>query len=122
VLAAAARLRRREDFSLAVRRGRRATRGSLVVHLVSSEDVSNPARSPETRAGFVVSKAVGDAVTRNKVKRRLRHLIRDHLADLPAGSDVVVRALPSAATRSYQELEADLSVAIRAAMRPRAPR
>lgn len=93
-----------------------------MVHLVKSEDVSDPARSHGTRAGFVVSKAVGDAVTRNKVKRRLRHLVRDHLADLPAGSDIVVRALPSAASRSYQEIEIDLVAAIGAASRPRTPR
>ncbi len=39
-------------------------------------------RSP-TRAGFVVSKAVGGAVVRNKVKRRLRHLMRERVDQLP---------------------------------------
>jgi ribonuclease P protein component len=46
--------------------------------------------------GFVVSKAVGPAVTRNRVKRRLRHLAADQLTLTPAGTDLVVRALPSA--------------------------
>jgi ribonuclease P protein component len=47
------------------------------------------------RAGLVVSKAVGDAVARNRVKRRLRHLVRPRLGELEA--DVVLRALPAAA-------------------------
>ncbi len=48
------------------------------------------------RVGFVVSKAVGNAVVRNRVKRRLRHLVAT--LDAPAGARVVVRALPPAAT------------------------
>ena len=45
-----------------------------------------------------MSKAVGNAVTRNRVKRRLRHLAAAHVADTPVGMDLVVRALPRAAT------------------------
>jgi len=50
------------------------------------------------RVGFVVAKPVGNAVMRNRVKRRLRHLVLAYLLDTPAGTDVVVRALPRAAT------------------------
>jgi len=77
VLAAAQRLRRRGEFAAAVRAGRRAARGVLVVHVMSpeTENQTEPARH-EVRAGFVVSKAVGGAVARNRVKRRLRHLVR----------------------------------------------
>jgi ribonuclease P protein component len=58
--------------------------------------------------GFVVSKAVGPAVTRNLVKRRLRHLCRERLPVLPSGSMLVVRALPAAASASYEELGREL--------------
>ncbi|NIU05075.1 MAG: ribonuclease P protein component, partial [Gammaproteobacteria bacterium] len=53
-------------------------------------------------------RSVGNAVVRNAVRRRLRHLIRDRLARLPAGTDVVVRALPAAATASSALLGDDL--------------
>ena len=115
MLAAAQRLRRSAEFAAAVRGGRRAGRGTLVVHLLLDE----PAQASTARAGFVVSKAVGNAVVRNKVRRRLRHLVRPLLADLPVSASVVVRALPSAASASFAELAADLESALAAARNPR---
>ncbi|MCB5178098.1 ribonuclease P protein component [Streptomyces antimicrobicus] len=109
------RLRRREDFATAVRRGRRAGRPLLVVHLRTSgaTDPHGPGEeAPPTRAGFVVSKAVGSAVVRNRVKRRLRHLVRDRLSRLPAGSLVVVRALPGAGDAGHEDLARDLDAAL----------
>jgi ribonuclease P protein component len=82
-----------------------------------SPDGRSPASGHPARAGFVVSKAVGPAVTRNLVTRRLRHLLRDRLDLLPAGADLVVRALPAAATRPYDELAADLDAALAKAVR-----
>jgi ribonuclease P protein component len=128
VLAAAQRLRRREEFAATIRAGQRAGRGVVVVHLDAPRDAPvDPTPAPAeradlpARAGFVVPKAVGKAVDRNKVRRRLRHLIREHLAGLPAGAAVVVRALPGAADREYRELAADLDAALVAA-RNRRPR
>jgi ribonuclease P protein component len=108
------RLRRREDFATAVRRGRRAGRPLLVVHLSSgATDPHVPGETlPPTRAGFVVSKAVGNAVVRNTVKRRLRHLMRDRLASVPPGSLVVVRALPGAGDADHEQLARDLDAAL----------
>ena len=57
----------------------------------------------------MVSRAVGGAVVRNRVRRRLRHLVRDRLVDLPSGAVLVVRALPAAAGASYDELRGDLA-------------
>lgn len=112
MLSAAQRLRRRGDFATAVRIGRRASRGALVVHIAFPEPGTDT-----SRAGFVVPRSVGGAVVRNKVKRRLRHLVRDRIGALPPGTDLVVRALPSAADRSYQGLAADLDGALAAARR-----
>ncbi|WP_371480378.1 ribonuclease P protein component [Kitasatospora sp. NBC_00315] len=123
------RLRRRQDFATAVKRGRRAGRPLLVVHLSRDGDPQGQADrtsdirphvaegTPSARAGFVVSKAVGPAVVRNLVKRRLRHLVRDRLSRLPAGSLIVVRALPPAGSASYHDLEHDLDAALKRLLR-----
>ncbi|MFY1674361.1 ribonuclease P protein component [Plantactinospora sp. WMMB334] len=136
MLAAAQRLRRSSDFAAAIRGGRRANRGSVVVHLdpaavpVSPMTETTPKPAPDAgarqepapaRAGFVVSKAVGGAVVRNRVRRRLRHLVRDRLPGLPPGTTIVVRALPAAAGASYAALGADLDAAIAASQAPRKP-
>lgn len=64
------------------------------------------------RVGFVVSRAVGPAVTRNLVKRRLRHLFRERLGSLPGSLPrsglLVVRALPAAGGASYASLGSEL--------------
>lgn len=61
------------------------------------------------RVGFVVSKAVGPAVVRNKVKRRLRHGVRGILSRRPAPRGLlVVRALPASAQADESTLVADL--------------
>jgi ribonuclease P protein component len=119
MLAAAQRLRRRGDFTATVRTGRRAGRGTVVVHLVLPEEPARPDADHGVRAGFVVSKAVGGAVVRNVVKRRLRHLARERLDRLPPGSDLVIRALPSAAQADYGQLGADLEEALSMALRRR---
>ncbi|MFG1949669.1 ribonuclease P protein component [Micromonospora sp. NPDC048830] len=135
MLAAAQRLRRSSDFAAAVRGGRRVGRGSVVVHLTLPASGPTADRTPEpariagaeeafapARAGFVVSKAVGPAVVRNVVRRRLRHLVRERLSALPPGSTLVVRALPPAAEASYARLGADLDAALAAARAPKGRR
>ncbi len=61
-----------------------------------------------TRVGFIVSKAVGNAVVRNRTKRRLREIMRVRLDELSAGELFVVRALPHAAEADFSSLEAEV--------------
>lgn len=113
MLPAAARLRRSADFREVMRRGSRAGRRRLVVHaLLVAEPPARQSSSAETRAGFVVSKAVGNAVVRHRVSRRLRHLVAARLGTVPPATALVIRALPSAATASSAELGADLDAAL----------
>lgn len=57
------------------------------------------------RLGLAVSKSVGNAVTRNRVKRRFRIISKTHEQVLPARCDIVLRAKPSAAAASFACLE-----------------
>ena len=88
MLPAAHRVRRRDDFAAAVRAGRRVSRPTLVAHYCPAP----PGADTPARAGFVVSRAVGNAVVRNSVRRRLRELVRRHMDRLPPGSTLIVRA------------------------------
>lgn len=123
-------MRRSEDFRRTVRHGVRAGRRTVVVHAlrVDPTDATVPApghresavgqRVEQDRVGFVVSKAVGSAVRRNRVRRRLRHLALAQLtreSGLPGETLVVVRALPPAATAGA-ELGDDLDAAWSAAL------
>ena len=89
MLAAESRLRRPDEFRDTMRQGVRSGRDCLVMHARRRTEVPS-------RAGFIVSKAVGGAVQRNRVKRRLRHLSATALPSAPFPIDLVVRALPAA--------------------------
>ncbi|MDQ3715752.1 MAG: ribonuclease P protein component [Actinomycetota bacterium] len=104
MLPATVRLRRRVVFDAVVRRGQRCGHGPLAVHV-------SPGMG-STSVGFIVSRAVGNAVTRNRVTRQLRHLMRDRYRSLPPGTGVVVRALPAAAGRSSADLGGSLDRAL----------
>ena len=89
-----------------MRRGRRASGPLLTVHLLAGAEASPP------RAGLVVSKAVGGSVLRTRVARRLRHQLRPVVAELPAGTRLVVRAAPAAASASSAALAEGLRAAL----------
>jgi len=79
--------------------------------------VDRDRRDDPPKIGFVVSRAVGSAVVRNRVKRRLRELMRGYLQLLPGGSLLVVRANPMAARADQSDLAADLGLVISKLMR-----
>ena len=106
MLARANRLVTADDDRNTVRRGRRSGTGNTVVYLLRRTSTGGP------RFGFIVSKAVGNAVTRNLIRRRLKSVCRS-LVSLEADVDVVVRALPSARDTPWSELENEVITAVR---------
>jgi ribonuclease P protein component len=104
-------MRRRDDYRVTVRTGTRGAGRTLVVHF------SRGSGEAPARIGLVVSRSLGGAVARNTVRRRLRSLLRERLARFPAGSRVVVRALPDAAAASSVQLADDLDAALDTAWR-----
>lgn len=88
-------------FAATVRGGQRAGGRTVVLHLGSRES------GHAALVGFVVSKAVGNAVVRNRVKRRLRSIAAERLTRLPGGALLVVRALPASSTVDFHTLDGD---------------
>lgn len=98
------RLRGAGAFAAVRQRRAAAAAGPLRVQVAPNDaDVA--------RVGFVVPRAVGGAVVRNRVRRRLRALLDPRLEAL-AGLDVVVAAGPAAATATWGSLGADLEGAL----------
>ena len=118
MLPARHRLRSSADFT-AVFRGARAAGGSrsgsrlIVVHANTTD--ARAGQPP--RVGLVVSKAVGNAVVRNRTKRVLRALMSARIGQLPAGVDVVIRANPQAPGSPTTVLAQDLDRLLAAVLR-----
>lgn len=96
------RLRQRQEFRHVLRTGRRARDGLVAVAAARRQSSDQP-----TRFGFSVSRRVGGAVTRNRVKRRLREIARE--APVAGGWDVVVTAFAPAARSDASELGASIA-------------
>ena len=102
MLARPNRLTRGADYKAVVRRGRRCVGAHTVTY------VSSPADQDAARFGFIVSRQVGGAVVRNTVRRRLKAVCAEALSSVRPDLDVVIRALPSAATAEFSELRDDV--------------
>lgn len=100
------RLRDPQEFRTAFRTGVKGTSGHVIAHLAHTRESHAP------RVGFVVSKAVGNAVTRNLVKRRARAWAALRLDDLEPGTLLVLRALPAAARADWPQLTRSLDRAL----------
>jgi ribonuclease P protein component len=103
------RLKRRAEFLRAAREGRKVGRGKLVLQALRRADEA-------TRLGFTATKKIGNAVTRNRAKRRLRAMARLALAADPApGWDLVLIARDGTATCPFAELAGAFDSALRKA-------
>ncbi len=96
-------IRLQKDFRRIFAKGRRFPSRHLTVIVASAGEPS------VTRVAFVVSKKLGKAVRRNKVRRRLREAARHLLGDRCEDRDIIVIAKPGAEAVGYQALYAQLA-------------
>ena len=96
-----ARLVRRGQFDAVYRAGRRRSSSHFTVFF-------RPNELPESRFGVSMKKALGGAVVRNRIRRRLREIVRCHRREIPAGWDMVIHPKSAAAKAPFAELTADL--------------
>jgi ribonuclease P protein component len=97
------RLLRSGDFDRTLRTGRRAASEYLAV-FVSDNEVGRP------RVGFAVSRKLGNAVVRNRVRRRLRELVRPLLRRAKGGRDVVIVARARAGDAEFARLRQEIEM------------
>ena len=106
------RLSRSRDFDTVYRQGASVSTRYLTLHWFRREDDADG----EPRLGLAVPRAIGPAVTRNRVKRVLREAWKDLLADVPAGRDYVLVARPGlaepASARGQDWLRSEISEAL----------
>lgn len=105
--AQSSRLRRRADFLRAAAKGRKAATHGLVLQALRRDDEA-PAR-----IGFTVTKKIGNAVVRNRTRRRLKEAARLELAPQQlAGVDLVLIGREATAKRDFLDLREDLRRAL----------
>ena len=97
------RLRKRREFVAVQGRGRKLHTDCFLVFVLSRDDAAGPAR-----LGVTVSRKVGGAVERNRVKRLVREVFRRHKTFFPRGSDIVFVAKRGALDANYEQVNREI--------------
>lgn len=100
------RITRGDDYRRISRAGRRVGGAVCTTHAVLRSS-GEPARF-----GFIISRAVGNAVTRNLVRRRMKTVVERRLHAGISGWDIVFRASPAAGRATFDELQAEMTRAL----------
>ena len=95
-----ARLVQKAQFDTVYRTGKRRSSS----HFTAFVKANN---LPQSRFGFSIKKALGGAVVRNRIRRRLREIARLHREEIPAGWDIVIHPKSSVAKVPFEALTAD---------------
>jgi len=101
------RIRDRSTFAALRRSGRRVRSGSITLFFLPTGD------PPFPRVAFTVGRRVGSAVTRNRVRRRLRAIMAEERARLEPGA-YLLTTTPETATLTYDEMRSTVSSALAA--------
>ena len=102
------RLLKHADFDRVYREGRRQVSRNMSVFYLEQANTHGA-----VRVGITVGRALGGAVARNRVKRRMREVVRRHLTELTGALDVVINPRKSAADMEFAELEKEVEQAFR---------
>jgi len=108
------RLRRASEFRVVREQGRRVDCGAFLLTWTARPATESDARPARPRVGVVASRAaVGDAVERNRAKRRLREIYRRNQALVPAGLDLILTARAALLRLEFSEVEQKFVAACR---------
>jgi ribonuclease P protein component len=92
---------RRGEFDAVYRAGKRRSSSHFTVFFRANQ-------MPVSRFGFSIKKALGGAVVRNRIRRRVREIVRCHRSEIAAGWDIVIHPKSSVARAEFMALTADL--------------
>ena len=92
---------RKADFDAVYRHGKRRSNSHFTAFSKAND-------LPESRFGFSIKRALGGAVVRNRIRRRIREVIRLHRQEISAGWDIVIHPKPNVAKAPFPVLAAEL--------------
>ena len=95
------RLTQSAEFAQVKKNGRVYRGRSVLLSILRANDATR------FRAGFITSRALGPAVARNRVRRRLREIVRKHQREIVDGTWIVTIARANAVGATYQQLEVE---------------
>ena len=96
-----ARIVRKADFDAVYRNGKRRSSSHFTVFLKAND-------LPQSRFGFSIKRALGGAVARNRIRRRIREVVRLHREEISAGWDFVIHPKANVESAAFAALENDL--------------
>jgi ribonuclease P protein component len=108
------RLRKHAEYQVAYKAARRQS-GKNIAWFAAPRSAERRSDTAGPRIGLTVPKALGKAVDRNRIKRRLRHAVRAHLALLTAPVDLILHPRRSVIDLDFATLEREVALIFRSA-------
>ena len=106
-----ARLLKHADFQVVYKQGRKHFSGNMTAFYRENQSIAGP------RVGFTVGKVLGGAVDRNRIRRRMRSAVRNHLRELARPLDLVLHPRKSVLTLKFAQLDAEIAQVFAAVQR-----
>ena len=106
-----ARLLKHADFQAVYKNGRKHFSGNMTAFYRQTDRAAGP------RVGFTVGKVLGGAVVRNRIRRRMRAVVRRHLSELARPLDLVLHPRKSVLTLDFAQLDKEIGIVFAAVQR-----